>query len=226
MGVRHLGVARLGVARLGVARANHSITRYYGMTPLLCAAFKGHMDVVVALLAAQADINERDIGGYRLHTITRAHACTQSHDRTLKAPYTLAQSQRNSRRLLRSGATALHWAAHNGHVASAVALISANADLDARNDFGSGPIHAASERGRCQRLHSVAWSGYQSVQLPCASGNSTAVRAHVPVPVVACTYPRISVRTQTRARVYAMFVHTHAHAHWHARACPTRAVTP
>ena len=42
--------------------------RYYGRTPLLSAAFMGHSDILIALLAAQADINERDIGG---HAYTR-----------------------------------------------------------------------------------------------------------------------------------------------------------
>jgi ankyrin repeat protein len=47
----------------------------------------------------------------------------------------------------KDGTTALHYAAHLGHVELATRLIKAGADVNARNDYGSTPMQEAATRG-------------------------------------------------------------------------------
>lgn len=57
------------------------------------------------------------------------------------------------------GTTALAWAVHNDDVAIARALMDAGADVAARNRYGVGPLHLASQNGNAHMLSALIEHG-------------------------------------------------------------------
>lgn len=147
------------VARLLAARANPNLARSGGQTPLMSCAARGSIDGVSALLAAGADPNAvegRDgqtalmwAAAARQPAIVRAliaagaNVRARSKVHTLPEPFVVERKvnfyNRNyppTTRFRKSegGFTPLLFAARQGDVASAEALVAAGADVNERTD--------------------------------------------------------------------------------------------
>ncbi|MFN7611490.1 MAG: ankyrin repeat domain-containing protein, partial [bacterium] len=60
------------------------------------------------------------------------------------------------------GFTALHWAASNGHTATARALLTAGAEIEARDNFGRTALIRAANKGRTATLQVLLAAGAES----------------------------------------------------------------
>ncbi|MEV4574259.1 ankyrin repeat domain-containing protein [Nonomuraea jabiensis] len=103
------------------------------------AALNGETEAVGKLLAGGADPNTPGEEGLPL-------CAAAAWDRVEVAGALLtAGADVNGRE--EGGWTALHWAASNGHAATAKALIEAGAEVDAANESGDTPLTLAARRG-------------------------------------------------------------------------------
>uniref|UniRef100_A0A0G4HGD8 Uncharacterized protein n=1 Tax=Chromera velia CCMP2878 TaxID=1169474 RepID=A0A0G4HGD8_9ALVE len=142
---------------------------FYNNTLLHIAAANGHTSVVTVLLAAGADMEEKEEGrwtplhwaAFRGHVgvasaLVAAGAEVEAIDDRQFTPLHLAAQKGNvqvASALLAAGAevearadsqfTALHLAAQNGHVEVVSALVAAGADVQARADSRWTPLHVA-----------------------------------------------------------------------------------
>jgi uncharacterized protein len=107
----------------------------YGYTPLICAAEKGHKDVVEYLLANKADVSAKSVNGW-----TALHAAAY-HGHMDVVELLVANKADVSARDL-DGYTPLHMAAM-GHKDIAAYLLAHKADVNAKGIKGDTPLHLA-----------------------------------------------------------------------------------
>ena len=155
----HRAVSRPGnVCRLGVAwgqaarigSAWHALLAYAATldvplgghpgTPLQRAVEEGNDAVVAALLAAGADINVWDGGGWML-----LHYAAALGNASAVAALIAAAAGANVPD--NDFCTPLHYAADRGHVGAAAVLVAAGANVDAQDRRGGTPLHYAALRG-------------------------------------------------------------------------------
>ncbi|RVX43083.1 ankyrin repeat protein [Nonomuraea polychroma] len=106
------------------------------------AALNGDTETVGKLLAGGADPNKPSEGEEEGLPLCAA-AAWDRHE--VASTLLTAGADVNGRET--GGWTALHWAASNGHAATARVLIDAGADVDAANDDGDTPLTLAARRG-------------------------------------------------------------------------------
>ncbi len=195
------GDARL-VARLLAAGADANVSLKMGETPLMSAARSGNVDTVELLLAAGADVDaaERERGQTAL-----MWAAAQSHAdvvRVLVAAgadlharsrvwHQLENTAGNTNpignfRMAHGGSTALLFAARNGDVATARALLEAGADVNDTAAAGTSALVVAahSGHGRLAELlleegadPNAAGAGYAALHAAVLRGEGALVRA-------------------------------------------------
>jgi len=129
---------RMGVVHaLLEAKSNPDASSYPdaprdGYTGLWWAAYRGHVDMAEALIAAKADPTDTS----QLH-----HAALKGH---MDVVETLIGAKANPDASFTSGTTGLHCAAQNGHVDVVETLIRVKANPDAcKRDGSTGLYHAA-----------------------------------------------------------------------------------
>lgn len=115
----------------------------YGITPLHCAASKGHTDMIDFLVTRGADINARSISGVTpLHYATRETNITETTMRLLiHYGADVIVSDKN-------GITPLHSIVYtvctsNGDIGLMRLLLACGADVNAQNNWGLKPLHTA-----------------------------------------------------------------------------------
>jgi ankyrin repeat protein len=111
--------------------------------PVLChVAQQGNLPMLECLLKCGANVNERcaRVGAIALHYAVFAVESTAVLNLLIQAGATINLQAR-------TGWTALHSAADNGHVEAARCLLRHKADMSIRSDHGDWPIHGACEGG-------------------------------------------------------------------------------
>lgn len=114
-----------------------------GDAPLVMAAYKGHTEIVRALLDAGADVAAVDPG----MKATALHAASYA-GRTDAAALLIAYGIDINRQGPRNGYTALHDAIWQNNVETARVLIDAGADLTLASHDGETPLQFARSNGR------------------------------------------------------------------------------
>lgn len=116
----------------------------YGYTPLLCAAEKGHKDVVEYLLANRADIKATFANGW-----TALHLAAYHGRKGVVELLLIQKAKVNAKGL--DGNTPLHLAAMGAgiqHKEIAEMLLASKARIDARDAGGNTPLHNGALLGR------------------------------------------------------------------------------
>jgi ankyrin repeat protein len=147
----HYQVAKVLLANNADVNAKNN----FGRTPLGSAANQGHKDVVELLLLNNADVNARDTLGKTPLEIAmeRGHNGVAELLRS-QGGYTEASQIYNAAKggdleqvnaLLKdsNGRTPLHVAATKGYKDAAELLLANGADVNAKDQFGETPLHAA-----------------------------------------------------------------------------------
>jgi len=111
--------------------------------PLIMAAYKGHTEIVRALLEAGADVTALDPE----MKATALHAAAYA-GRTEAARLLIEHGIDIDRQGPYNGYTALHDAIWQNNVATAAALIGAGADLNIKSNAGETPLQLARQRNR------------------------------------------------------------------------------
>lgn len=111
-----------------------------GMTPLMAAVMKGHVDVIKVLLKAGADPELPDEEGNRALHVAAAKGYGEIVHRLCKAKADMAAAGM-------AGASALHLACRKGRDECVEVLVGAGASLEAVDAKGSTPLHAAASGG-------------------------------------------------------------------------------
>jgi ankyrin repeat protein len=112
-----------------------------GSTPLHLAAMRGHLEVSHSLIELKADINALDDEG--LAPLQRASQ--GRHERHWDIIQLLLDHGANLNACDKSGNTALHFAASEGHLEAARMLLERGADVNSQNDEGLAPLQRASQ---------------------------------------------------------------------------------
>ena len=154
------------VNALVTAGADPNTRVRHGVMPLHWAAGGGSADAVTALISAGADMEARgEDGATPLHWATTADAVNaliaagadiEAPDRDGATPLNGAYSAETVIALLEAGAepntreewrgfTPLHYAALWGNTEAIEALVTAGADIEARNFLGETPLHQAAQ---------------------------------------------------------------------------------
>jgi ankyrin repeat protein len=100
-------------------------------------------------------------------------------DNDVKALKTLIARGANVNAVDGRGRTALWWAAEEGRVECATALIDAKADVDKGDKYGNTPLHLASNNGHAEsvrvrrRLCVDVWNTTDVIPFYCSSSSST-----------------------------------------------------
>jgi hypothetical protein len=111
-----------------------------GMTALMAAVAKGHLDVVKVLLKAGADTELPDAEGNRpIHV-----AASKGYGEVV---HRLCKAKCDKQAAGTAGATALHLACRKGRDECVEVLVEAGASLEAVDARGSTPLHAAAAGG-------------------------------------------------------------------------------
>jgi len=104
------------------------------------AAWDGRTAVVELLLAAGADVNEKEAGGRTaLH-----YAAWENHAAVIEL---LLAAGADINAKSNYGGTALHYAAEQGHASVVELLLAAGADVNAQSTAGWTALHYAASRG-------------------------------------------------------------------------------
>jgi ankyrin repeat protein len=105
---------------------------FNGRTPLMLAAWDGHMETARLLISSGADVNSRCTTNDRTPLIYAA-TC----GRTSTVELLLKHGAKLDAKESVGGRTALHFAAQNGHAGTVDLLLQFNADAEARTASGS-----------------------------------------------------------------------------------------
>lgn len=157
--------------------------QYDAATPLHQAAEDGEVDVVKALLAMGADVNEVDPEGqtplFFAASWGNAEACKALIDGG-------AEVEKKDE----SGDTPLHEAARSDHLACVEVLIEAGATVDSRNELEATPLHVASHAGNQDIVQALIDAGaavtgdkaemkggYSALHVAAANGSSNCLTA-------------------------------------------------
>jgi ankyrin repeat protein len=114
---------------------------FNGRTPLMLAAWDGHMETARLLISSGADVNSRCTTNDRTPLIYAA-TC----GRTSTVELLLKHGAKLDAKESVGGRTALHFAAQNGHAGTVDLLLQFNADAEARTASGHTPLMLAAER--------------------------------------------------------------------------------
>ena len=115
------------------------------VTPLIIAAYKGHLDSVKILLRYNADIEAR--GTLKIENNEVIEGCTPlwaaASAGRLDVVKLLIEQNADVDGRTSTGSTPLRTAAINGHLDVVRCLVESGADVNARNDYESTPLMAA-----------------------------------------------------------------------------------
>lgn len=112
-----------------------------GWTPMHWAAFSGHKDVIVSLLATEnADPNATDKDGW-----SALHCSASRGFKDVVLTLLDKGADINARDL--DGWTPLHYSSFRGFADVAIILLNRHADVNAKTDAGWTPLHCAAVRG-------------------------------------------------------------------------------
>ena len=106
----------------------------HGVTPLYHASINGHIEVVQYLVEQGASLDKAD--GNLAFTPLSGAACSDY----LEVTRYLLEQGADRDKADSGGMTSLHWAAREGHLETAMLLMSYGADLNARTNDGLLPI--------------------------------------------------------------------------------------
>lgn len=121
-----------------MAKADPNVPNADGVTPVIVASNRGHINMVKKLLFFGALINESAKKAFGITAL--GQASQQGHDQVV-TPLIKANADVNQART--DGTTPLHDAARNNHLKVADALQAAGADHDALDDEGKRPMDYA-----------------------------------------------------------------------------------
>ncbi|BCA96249.1 hypothetical protein TUM19329_26100 [Legionella antarctica] len=112
-----------------------------GTTPLYTAAYNGHLNIVLALLANKADVNKaRKDGATPLHI-----AAQKGHIDVVLA---LHKNGADVNKPMKNGTTPLYITAYNGYLNVVLALLKNGADVNkAKEEDGATPLYVAAYNG-------------------------------------------------------------------------------
>ena len=147
----HALVVAVILARASAAVVNASDDIGQG-SALVLASGRGHLAVVVQLLAARADVNVRDIGDRSALVL----ASRQGH---LAVVVQLLAAGADVKERDIYNESALIGASAFGHLAVVEALLAHNADVEACNDWGTTALINASERGHLAIVNQLLAAG-------------------------------------------------------------------
>lgn len=147
------GLAERTTALLESGRFDVNQGNPEGFTPLICAARKGHSNIVRILLEGGADTSIQNTDGFNALHISSQHGHIVVVNILVEAGAPL-----ETKTLL--GSTPLHQAADNGHASVIKVLSEAGADVNSRRfttwtigqTWGETPLHLAADKGH---LHAV-----------------------------------------------------------------------
>eukprot|EP00729_Bicosta_minor_P003884 gene3884-biopygen17819 len=141
---------------------------YPTFPPIFLAAQEGHADVVQALLASNADVNQAEatIGATPVFI-----AAEDGHVEVVKL--LLANNADVNQAKTDTGATPVFIAAQNGHVDVVKALVAGNADVNqATTDDGTTPVFIAAQQGHVDVVQALLASNADVNQAQTTTGCS------------------------------------------------------
>jgi ankyrin repeat protein len=119
---------------MSIKDINVNIKNEHGASPLDCAVYGGHKEIVEALIKADAEVNTQDKNG-----VSALHcAVYQGHKEIVEA---LISSDANVNVKDSTDIRPLHCAVSEGHKEIVEALIKAGADLNAQDNTGNTILH-------------------------------------------------------------------------------------
>ncbi|CAE6958636.1 ANKRD50 [Symbiodinium sp. CCMP2592] len=143
------GPARLSRARELLQRnADPNAGDEFGCTALMCASYKGDLELVRALLDAGAELEVRNAVG----STALIYAASKGD---LEVVEVLVEAGAQLETCNQEGSTALRSAASNGHMQVVEALVKAGAQLDTRNEQGLTALVSASYNGHLKVVEAL-----------------------------------------------------------------------
>ena len=128
-----------------------NIPNQYDETPLICAMYKGHLEIIkILLFSGKVDVNIKGRGRSALHMVTM----TPRHEESVKDALVITKYLLNYdfdfdvNAVCLKGMTALHWACVNGHIEIVRLLLrQPNIDLNIKCNKGKTMFDYAVEKG-------------------------------------------------------------------------------
>ncbi|RYP80544.1 hypothetical protein DL769_002428 [Monosporascus sp. CRB-8-3] len=155
------------VSELLSCNADPNCRNRSGQTALFAACLKGHDAVAELLLKSGADIEAQDKEG-RTPLLLLASEKQNKWKWTMKTVQLLLDHKANIEVKDHIGRTPLLWAATNGNVDLARALLANNADIHASNNRGRTALHLAAESNQRDRCEDMVQLLLDSGADPCA----------------------------------------------------------